>query len=223
MTTTLVQGRDVVRTFGEGGRRVFAIRAATFTVRERETIAITGPSGSGKSTLLHLMAGLDRPTGGAIDWPERAGHPGRKPNGIAVVFQSPSLLPELTIVENVALPLLLDGQANAHAGAIALGALAILELEGLVDKLPEEISGGQAQRVAVARALASRPRLILADEPTGQLDRATADALLDVLLTAAESTQAALIVSTHDRRIALRFPREWQMEDGRLDAAGPGR
>jgi ABC-type lipoprotein export system ATPase subunit len=136
---------------------------------------------------------------------------------VAVVFQGPSLLPPLTVLENVALPVVLGGFLDADARASAHRALELLDLDELSDKLPEEISGGQSQRVAVARALSGRPRLILADEPTGQLDRVNATAVVDVLLAAAEEAGAALVVSTHDPLVAERLAERWDMHSGSLE------
>jgi putative ABC transport system ATP-binding protein len=181
-----------------------------------DRIAVTGPSGSGKSTLLHLIAGLDEPTRGAVRLP---GLPSRSPElpvPVGLVFQGPSLLPALDVAENVALPLLLAGhdeQAAARRAREALERLAIGELAG---KLPDELSGGQAQRVAIARVLAARPRLILADEPTGQLDHESGDRVLTVLLETAEELRAALLVATHDAAVADRLPTQWRMRDGEL-------
>jgi ABC-type lipoprotein export system ATPase subunit len=142
---------------------------------------------------------------------------------VAVIFQGPSLLPALTVLENVALALVLDGTRDAQARAAARDALDGLSLGELADKLPEEISGGQAQRVAVARALAGDPLLILADEPTGQLDRASGATVIDVLLEAAQHTGAALVVATHDPTVAGRFPTRWQMHSGELARSPAGR
>jgi putative ABC transport system ATP-binding protein/lipoprotein-releasing system ATP-binding protein len=133
-----------------------------------------------------------------------------------MIFQGPSLLPPLTVEENVALPLVLAGAADADARATARDALDLLGLTSLARKLPEEISGGQAQRVAVARAVAGDPVLILADEPTGQLDHASGSAVVDVLLAAAEHAGAGLVIATHDLSIAERLPGRWTMHDGRL-------
>jgi putative ABC transport system ATP-binding protein/lipoprotein-releasing system ATP-binding protein len=164
------------------------------------------------------MAGLDDPTLGSVEWPALGDRAALRPGPVAVVFQGPSLLPPLTVEENVALPLVLSGIADAEAHRQARAALERLDLADLAAKLPEEISGGQAQRVAAARALAGRPRLILADEPTGQLDRANGAAVVDVLLATAEDSGAALVVCTHDPTVAERLPQRWTMESGRLHA-----
>src|SRR5262249_3357911 len=160
-------------------------------------IALVGPSGSGKTSLLHLIAALDQPSGGVIEWPALGRAEDLRPGPVAFAFQGPSLLPPLTVAENVALPALLAADAPGPAAAAA--ASAMIERLGLSDvasKLPEEISGGQAQRAGVARALVGKPRLILADEPTGQLDRGSALQLMDVLLQHVEETKAALVVAT---------------------------
>lgn len=213
----LVRCIDVARTYGSGRSAVVAVHGVTCTVTAGEEITLVGPSGSGKSTLLHLMAGLDEPTTGDISWPALSGRDRIPPGSVGIVFQGPSLVPDLDVVENVALPLLLGGAEPEPATSRAHHALHELDLHELAGKLPEELSGGQAQRVAVARVLAARPRLILADEPTGQLDHATATAVVDVLVSAASRSRAALVISTHDPRIAERLPRRWDMTDGRLD------
>jgi ABC-type lipoprotein export system ATPase subunit len=215
-TATLVACEGLARTYGSGVTATVALHDATCAVHAGEQIAITGPSGSGKSTLLHLMAGLDEPTAGRVGWPAIGTRDTLRPGPVAVVFQGPSLLPALSVGENVALPLQLEGMGEARARARAEAALAALDLDELAGKLPEEISGGQAQRVAVARVLAGSPRLILADEPTGQLDRLNADAVIDVLLHAATSHGAALVISTHDPRVAERIATRWTVADGRL-------
>jgi len=221
--TTTGDDRDVVvrciaaaRTFGAGPGAVVAVHGADCEVRAGQCIAVSGPSGSGKSTLLHLLAGLDEPTMGTIEWPALGDRSCLRPGQVAVVFQGPSLLPPLDVVENVALPLVLGGVRDADARARAVDALALLGIDGLAHKLPEELSGGQAQRVAVARALVGRPRLLLADEPTGQLDHASAAIVVDALVHAAAHLGAALVLTTHDPLIANRLPDRWGMADGRL-------
>jgi ABC-type lipoprotein export system ATPase subunit len=133
-----------------------------------------------------------------------------------VIFQGPSLLAPLTVLENAALPLVIGGMTDKAARVTAHAALLTLDLDELADKLPEEISGGQAQRVAVARALAGKPTLILADEPTGQLDRTNGAAVVDVLLAAANHAGCALVISTHDLGVAERLPERWEMRSGEL-------
>jgi predicted ABC-type transport system involved in lysophospholipase L1 biosynthesis ATPase subunit len=212
----LVLTEGVARTFGRGERAVVAVHGVNCAVRAGDRIALTGPSGSGKTTLLHLLAGLDAPTVGRVTWPAIGSRSELRPGPIAIVFQAPSLLPSLDVLENVELPALLVGIDRTTARGGALEALHRLELSGLVNKLPEELSGGQAQRVAVARALAGRPRLILADEPTGQLDHAAGASVIDALVLTATQIGAALIVNTHDTSISTRLDRQWSMAGGRL-------
>ncbi len=215
----MVVCQEVACTFGSGTAAVVAVHGVSATVTSGTRVALTGPSGSGKSTLLHLMAGLETPTAGTVSWPGLGGHPLAVPGRIGVVFQGPSLLPALDVVENVALPLLLADTAEDEATTRAVAALDLLAIGDLARKLPEQLSGGQAQRVAVARALAARPALILADEPTGQLDHEAAALVIDVLLHATTALDAALVVSTHDPLIAQRLPSRWAMRDGTLSAA----
>ncbi len=214
-TIPLVRAEEVARTYGSGPSAVVAVHGATFEINPGQQIALTGTSGSGKSTLLHLIAGLDHPTRGSLSWPAFEGSPLR-PGPVAVVFQAPSLLAFLDVEENVALPLLLTGARPDQAQAAARQSLDILDLGHLGARLPEELSGGQAQRVAVARALTARPHLLLAAEPTGQLDRAAAEAVVGALVAAADASSCALLVSTHDPDVADRFLSRWRMEGGRL-------
>ncbi len=217
-TAPLVEAVGLARTYGSGRSSVVAVHGATFSLAEGQRVGLTGPSGSGKSTLLHLIAGLEIPTGGTITWPCLAGAPLR-PGPVAVVFQAPSLLDPLDVVENVALPLILAGVGTSEAREAALAALDRLDLDRLADRLPGELSGGQAQRVAVARALAGRPRLLLADEPTGQLDHVSGTTVVDALLEVAGRTGCGLVISTHDPAVAERLPEGWVMVDGRLDGS----
>jgi putative ABC transport system ATP-binding protein/lipoprotein-releasing system ATP-binding protein len=215
-TEPLVRCEGAARTYGAGPTATVALQPSDCTVAPHARLALVGPSGSGKSTLLHLMAGLDEPTLGSVTWPAIGGREALRPGPVAVIFQGPSLLPPLTIEENVALPLVLAGATDADAHVAARHALERLDLAELAGKLPEEVSGGQAQRAAVARALAGEPRLILADEPTGQLDRANGAAVIDVLLAAAEHAGAGLVISTHDLTVAERLPEVWELHSGRL-------
>jgi ABC-type lipoprotein export system ATPase subunit len=215
----LIRCGGAARTFGSGAAATVALQPTDLELFAGDTVALVGPSGSGKSTLLHLMAGLDDPTVGSVSWPAIGDRAALRPGPVAVVFQGPSLLPPLTVIENVALPLILDGTAEGPARAAAAAALERLELTELADKLPEEISGGQAQRVAAARALAGQPRLLLADEPTGQLDRVNGAQVVTALLTAARHTGAALVIATHDPTVSERLAERWEMHSGRLIAA----
>lgn len=213
----LLVTEELSRTFGVGRRAIVAVHGATCTIPAGARIAVSGASGSGKSTLLHLFAGLDRPTSGTISWPafDHDGPPG--PSDVATVFQGASLIPSLSVRENAALPLVLQGVAQRDAEARATLALSSLGVAGLGAKLPDELSGGQAQRVAVARAVATSPRLILADEPTGQLDRRSADRVVAALLDAADQLGAALVISTHDPLVAARLRTRWRMREGSLE------
>jgi putative ABC transport system ATP-binding protein/lipoprotein-releasing system ATP-binding protein len=217
MPEALVDVREARRSYGLGGGEIVALERATCQVLPGERIALLGPSGSGKSTLLHLMGGLERPSSGSVRFPALGEPDQLRPGKVAFVFQAQSLLASLTALENAALPLVLGGMEGREAEIRAMEALERLGLEKVAQQLPEELSGGQAQRVAVARALAGSPRLILADEPTGQLDSETARHLIDTLLGALENTETALVVATHDLGVARRMDLVWQMRRGVLD------
>lgn len=205
------------RTYRRGNTPVVALVSATCAIMPGDRIALVGPSGSGKSTLLHLLGGLDTPTSGILAWPALGARETLRPGKIGFVFQTQSLLAPMTVVENVEIPLLLGQVSAEKARATALDMLERIELESLAEKLPEELSGGQAQRVAIARALTCGPKLILADEPTGQLDHPTAQHLFDVLLAALEGTDTALLVATHDMTVAERMHTVWRMQHGTLE------
>lgn len=213
----LVRAVEIGRTYHRTGVAIVALRRATCVVMPRDRIAVVGPSGSGKSTLLHLLAGLEEPSTGALTWPALGRREGLRPARIGVAFQSRSLLPPLTAIENVELPLLLQRIQPADARASALRCLDAMDAAHLAEKLPEELSGGQAQRVAVARAIATSPRLVLADEPTGQLDHRTADRMLDRLGLALDSIGAALVVATHDPAVVERMRVIWRISHGVLE------
>ena len=216
MPEPLADAKDVTRVFGEGQSAVAAVRQATCRIEPGDRIALVGPSGSGKSTLLHLLAGLDEPTGGSIRWPALGDKSTLRPWHIAFVFQTQSLLAPLSVVENVEIPLLLERCNAGEARTASLDVLKRMDLEPLAEKLPEEISGGQAQRIAVARSLVTSPKVVLADEPTGQLDHATAARLLDLLL-ANIPRETALVIATHDMTIAQRMEKRWRMDHGVLE------
>jgi len=166
---------------------------------------VTGRSGSGKSTLLLVLAGLLNPTTGTVSWPGLSVDPRLRRAEIGMVFQAPSLMPELTAVENVTLPLRLKGASVAEARSSAQQALEVVAAADLADALPAQLSGGQQQRVAIARVLAGGHRLILADEPTGSLDRAHATEVLKALRDAVSASGGALVLATHDDEFAATF------------------
>lgn len=212
----LAEAVDAGRTFGSGDHAVFALRHATCTIAAGDRIALVGPSGSGKSTLLHLLAGLDEPTTGLVRWPALGERQDLRPAKVSFVFQTQSLISPLNVIENIEIPLLLQGIAASDARGRAQEMLDSVALVQLADKLPEEISGGQAQRVAVARSLITVPRLLLADEPTGQLDHATAAHLIDLLLSRLDG-RGAVVIATHDALVAERFPKRWTIHHGVLE------
>jgi len=216
MADVLAEAIDLSRVYGDNDSRVVALEHATCQIVRGDRIALVGPSGSGKSTLLHILAGLDEPTSGSISWPALGEVTGLRPSRISFVFQTESLLAPLTVLENIEVPCLLGGSDSDAARTDATRLLADLDLGELSDKLPEEISGGQAQRAAVARSLVTRPALILADEPTGQLDHATARHLLELLDRRLEGTDTALVIATHDPFVAGRMKTQWKMEHGVL-------
>jgi ABC-type lipoprotein export system ATPase subunit len=218
MPEPLVKGIDVTRRFRQGDTEVEALRPATFTIRSGDRIAIVGPSGCGKSTLLHLIADLDTPTDGHLTWPALGQHGTLRPREIGIVFQAPSLIPTLSAIENVELPLRLAGGVTSPRET-AMKALVRVGLAEIADKLPDELSGGQAQRIALARAIALQPRLVLADEPTGQLDQATAGRAILALLESIEGNDAALVVATHDPSVARQMEVTWLMDHGRLQTS----
>jgi putative ABC transport system ATP-binding protein/lipoprotein-releasing system ATP-binding protein len=219
---SLVSAQELSRSYLQGGKTIEALKPTTCEIRRKERIAIMGSSGSGKSTLLHLFAGLDLPTAGAVRWPALGPRDDLRPGKISIAFQAQSLVPFLSVVENVALPLFLLGKASV-AKTAAMTELDRFDLADLAEKLPDELSGGQAQRVALARAMASCPTLLLADEPTGQLDQATARATITTLIAWAEANESALVVATHDATVAQSFGEVWRMDHGRLigPAKGP--
>ncbi|GHF61661.1 ABC-type lipoprotein export system ATPase subunit [Deinococcus metalli] len=215
LAPALVCGQDLTRDFQVDLQTVHALHSVSVEVQPGDRIALLGTSGSGKSTLLHLLGALDTPTSGTLSWPALGAPDTLRPGLVSFVFQAQSLLPSLSALENVALPLILNGQDTQSALHEAQDWLERVDLGALAAQLPEELSGGQAQRVAVARALVTRPRLILADEPTGQLDSVTAQHVMDVLLSGLKPG-AALVLATHDPAVAARLTYTWHLRDGQL-------
>lgn len=216
---------DVHRAYRTGRVSVHAVRGVSLTVAPGDFVAITGASGSGKSTLLHLLGGIDAPTQGEVflagervsglSEPRLARH---RLTHVGFVFQRFHLLPMLTARENVELPL---AEAGVGGRDRRKRATALLERVGLTGRLhhrPGELSGGERQRVAVARALANRPLLLLADEPTGELDRASSDAVLDLFIALNRDEGVAIVVASHDLHLAERAGRRYELQDGRLSA-----
>ena len=234
----IMRARGLEMSFG----RTHALRGVDLDLLAGEVLAVTGPSGSGKSTLLHVMAGVLVPDAGSVSY-----HGGKSPGGgatdvaedIAVniaaldeaarsrlrlnefgfIFQFGQLLPDLSALDNVTIPLLLAGTPRRRALAQAREALGELGLSEHLDKRPTQLSGGQAQRAAVARALVTGPRILFADEPTGSLDSLAAERTMEVLLASVRSRGASLVIITHDARVAAYANREVTVRDGRV---GPG-
>jgi putative ABC transport system ATP-binding protein len=225
---TLLELRDIRREYVLGSRRVAAVRGVSFALHGGECVSVMGPSGAGKSTLLHLMGGLDTPTSGrimldgvALDELDDDGLAEVRRRRFGFVFQFFNLLPMLSAWENVALPALLDG---TRLRRIRSAALDLLDRVGLADHSehrPAELSGGQMQRVAVARALIMNPVVLLADEPTGNLDSATGEQILRLLVEIAHDDERAVAIVTHDRDAAGWCDRTIVLADGRVVADGP--
>lgn len=218
MPDALVNLSEVTRSFATRGGPIAAVSGISCIVKGGDRIAVMGPSGSGKSTLMALMADLDAPTGGTVTWPARPDDMPLRPAYIGLAFQTPSLIPALTAIENVEVPLLIMGKDH-KSRKLAAEALEYLELGHLADRLPEELSGGQAQRIALARAMVSKPRLILADEPTGQLDQATGRFVIQKLSDWALRTGASLVIATHDQAVARQMQETWNLFYGQLAIA----
>ncbi|MFD7110926.1 ABC transporter ATP-binding protein [Streptomyces microflavus] len=199
-----------------------ALDGASFSVHPGEVVAVMGPSGSGKSTLLHCLAGIITPDSGTITYAGRelsamsdAERSALRRSDFGFVFQFGQLVPELTCVENVALPLRLDGVKRKAAERTAREWMERLEVDDLAAKRPGEVSGGQGQRVAVARALAGSPKVIFADEPTGALDSLNGERVMELLTEAARSSNVAVVLVTHEARVAAYSDRDVTVRDGR--------
>lgn len=207
--TALVRFEHVGKQYTGGDKP--ALSDVNLEVGEGDRIALVGRSGSGKSTLLNLIAALDVPTAGQITWPGLDSPPATGDVGTA--FQSASLIPWLTVEENVRLPLLLSARKRS---ADPVGLLERLGVANLVNKLPSELSGGQAQRVGLARAMVSTPALLVADEPSGQLDHHTAEQVIATLKNWADANGSALVIATHDPAIAGLMTRQWTLDHGQM-------
>lgn len=221
--TALLQAHSLRKSFAQ----TEALRGVSVEMSAGEAVAITGPSGSGKSTLLLCLAGILRPEAGEITYDHQrldllgeADRTRLRRRQMGVVLQFGQLVPELTAVQNVVLPLLLERHDKASARRAALSWLERLGAVELADQVPAELSGGQAQRVAVARALVTGPRVVFAHEPTGALDTVAGEQVLGQLVSAIRDTGATLVMVTHDNRVAARADREMALRDGVLEGAG---
>ncbi|MEV7446446.1 ABC transporter ATP-binding protein [Streptomyces sp. NPDC091204] len=215
---SLLAATDLRKAFGT----TKALDGAEFSIHPGEVVAVMGPSGSGKSTLLHCLAGIVPPDAGSITYAGReltamndAERSELRRTEFGFVFQFGQLVPELTCVENVALPLRLTGVKRKEAERTALHWMEQLQVEDLGAKRPGEVSGGQGQRVAVARALVTRPRVIFADEPTGALDSLNGELVMQLLTEAARSASTAVVLVTHETRVAAYSDREIVVRDGK--------
>jgi lipoprotein-releasing system ATP-binding protein len=224
--TALLEARSIRKVFAGGdGQPLEVLRAVDLTVRRGEFVAVVGASGAGKSTLLHLLGALDRPSGGDV-WLDGSRYADLDPDALAVlrnqklgfVFQFHHLLREFSALENVMMPLLIGDVPTRETRSRAEEVLSLVGLAGRMTHRPAELSGGEQQRCAVARALVHDPGLVLADEPSGNLDHANADRLHEVFFRLAREYETAVVVVTHNRQLAGRADRILVLEDGRLEA-----
>ncbi|MFJ9772454.1 ABC transporter ATP-binding protein [Kitasatospora sp. NPDC101157] len=223
--TPVIEARDLALAFGETP----ALRGASLSVGAGEVLAIMGPSGSGKSTLLHCLAGILVPDAGEVlfngqrlDSMSEARRSALRRDQFGFVFQFGQLVPELTAEENVALPLLLNGVRRGAALAQARPWFGRLGLDGMENRRSGELSGGQAQRVALARGLVARPQVLFADEPTGALDSLTGEQVMELMVTAAREQGTTVILVTHEPRVAAYADREAIVRDGRARTLSAG-
>ncbi|MCS7008372.1 MAG: ABC transporter ATP-binding protein [Chthoniobacterales bacterium] len=221
----MIECKQVLKVYESGESRVLALDGITLRVREGEVVAICGPSGCGKSTLLHIVGGIDRADSGEVWVGGMALHLATerqltdfRRKQIGFVFQFFNLLPTLTVVENVELPLLLSGEKPRVARQRALEVVELVGLQERVTYFPHQLSGGQMQRVAIARGIVHRPHILLADEPTGNLDSATSSEVLEVILKVAREVGATVLLVTHSKEVAARAGRRVWMRDGKIQA-----
>ena len=222
---TILETKDLRKVYGSGDTEVRALDGVDLTVEKGEFVAVVGTSGSGKSTLLHMLGGLDRPTGGTVtvDGKELSAMRDEeltifRRRKIGFVLQNYNLVPVLNVYENIVLPIQLDG--NAPDKAYVERIIETLGLEAKLQNLPNNLSGGQQQRVAIARALAAKPAIILADEPTGNLDSATSLDVMGLLKVTAQKFSQTIVMITHNEELAQMADRIIRIEDGRIVVRG---
>lgn len=217
----ILQAKDLTKIYGSGENAVYALNGVNFSVEKGEFVAVVGTSGSGKSTLLHMLGGLDRPTSGSVtvDGKEIFSLKDEeltifRRRKIGFVFQNYNLVPVLNVYENIVLPVQLDGKVPDAAYIDSI--IETLGLETKLQNLPNNLSGGQQQRVAIARALASKPAIILADEPTGNLDSKTSQDVLGLLKVTSQKYAQTIVMITHNEEIAQLADRIIRIEDGKI-------
>ena len=224
MSKLALEANQLTKGYGEGEQRFLVLNELSLAVQPGERIAILGPSGSGKSTLMHCLAGLDEPDDGSVilagerlTGVPREVQASLRSQFLGFVYQAHHLLPEFTALENVAMPLRIRGERPKEAQQQAAETLAEVGLEQRLKHRPAELSGGERQRVAVARALVSRPAVVLADEPTGNLDRANAEKVFELLVALSEQRGSAVLVVTHDPGLRAFTHRSVELRAGRLE------
>jgi lipoprotein-releasing system ATP-binding protein len=227
MSSAALQLIDVKRHYGEDDKRLDILTGASLTLHAGQAVALVAPSGAGKSTLLHLAGLLERPDSGEVivgDQPtaalDEAGRTTLRRTEIGFVYQFHHLLPEFSALENVAMPQLIRGQPRAVAHSRAQELLAFLGLGQRLEHRPAELSGGEQQRVAIARAVANAPRLLMADEPTGNLDPHTAEHVFSTLLTLVRASGLAALIATHNLELAARMDRRVTLKEGQVVEVG---